>query len=104
MSSLQFTMSITSFLLRALAYSAVVSEAVGGPPYPEHVRRQRPVCSVEAGGSNSTDDAPAIISAFEECGRGGRVVFSNTTYFVNSVMEITGLDDCEIDLEGTLQV
>ena len=97
-------MSITNFLLRVLAYSSAIHEALGDTHGSENVRRQRPVCTVEASGTNSTDDAPAIIKAFEECGQGGKVTFSNRTYYVNSVMEITGLDDCEIDLQGTLQV
>ncbi|KZV96901.1 glycoside hydrolase family 28 protein [Exidia glandulosa HHB12029] len=51
---------------------------------------------------DSTDDAPAIIDAFDKCGRGGRVVFLNQTYHVNSVMNTTGLKNCEVDLHGTL--
>lgn len=61
-------------------------------------------CIVRAGGSESIDDAPAIIDAFKTCGHDGRVVFSNTTYHVNSVMNTTGLKNCEIDLHGTLLV
>lgn len=61
-------------------------------------------CVVKAGGVNTTDDAPAIRQAFEECGQGGTVAFGNTTYYVNTVMNITGLKDCEIDLKGTLLV
>lgn len=66
--------------------------------------QSRKVCSVPAGGTNATDDAPAIIEAFENCGRGGTVRFENTTYYVNSVMNISGLQDCTIDLQGTLVV
>ena len=69
----------------------------GPPPGP------RRTCTVETH-PNSTDDAPAIIRAFEECGHGGQVVFLNQTYHVNSVMNTTGLEDCEIDLHGTLLV
>lgn len=71
------------------------------------IRRQYPsrqTCVVPAGGSNATDDAPAIIQAFKDCGNGGKVVFTNTTYYVNSVMTTTDLEDCEIDLQGTLLV
>lgn len=50
------------------------------------------------------DDAPAILNAFKECGNGGNVVFLNQTYNINSVMNTTGLQDCEIDLHGTLLV
>ncbi|KAI0426546.1 pectin lyase-like protein [Xylaria sp. FL1042] len=62
----------------------------------------RKTCTIDAGGSNTTDDAPAIISAFKDCGRGGRVVFQPTTYYVNTVMNITWLDDVEIDWQGKL--
>ncbi|KAJ5741008.1 pectin lyase-like protein [Penicillium malachiteum] len=32
----------------------------------------------------------------------GKIIFENTTYHVNSVMKTTGLQDCEVDLHGTL--
>ncbi|RFU33833.1 hypothetical protein B7463_g2512, partial [Scytalidium lignicola] len=59
-------------------------------------------CVVPAGGSESIDDAPAILQAFDECGHGGKVMFQNTTYHVNSVMNTSALQDCEIDIQGTL--
>ncbi|KAI0805627.1 pectin lyase-like protein [Xylaria sp. FL0064] len=62
----------------------------------------RKTCTVDAGGSNATDDAPAIINAFKDCDRGGRVVFQPTTYYVNTVMNITWVDDVEIDWQGKL--
>lgn len=61
-------------------------------------------CTVPAGGSESIDDAPAIIDAFNKCGQNGNVIFSNTTYYVNSVMNITGLKNCQVDIYGTLMV
>ena len=64
----------------------------------------RETCVVPAGGSNATDDAPAILHAFKKCGRGGKVVFKPTTYHVNSVMNITWLEDVDIDIGGTLLV
>lgn len=65
--------------------------------------KSRKTCTVETY-SNGTDDAPAILAAFKECGNGGNVVFLNETYYVNSVMNTTGLCDCEVDLYGTLLV
>ncbi|KAL6239641.1 hypothetical protein BDW75DRAFT_227009 [Aspergillus navahoensis] len=59
-------------------------------------------CVVPASGTNETDDAPAIISAFKRCGRGGKVIFKPTTYYVNSVMNISWLQDVDIDLRGNL--
>ncbi|KAI9172674.1 LOW QUALITY PROTEIN: exo-rhamnogalacturonase B [Paramyrothecium foliicola] len=63
---------------------------------------KRKTCVVKPSGTNTTDDAPAILRAFKKCGRKGRVVFKPTTYYVNSVLNITGLNDVEIDLYGRL--
>jgi hypothetical protein len=70
----------------------------------EHGAPSRKVCCVPASGTNTTDDAPAIMEAFKECGHGGKVLFENTTYYVNTVMNVSGLNNCEIDLQGTLVV
>jgi hypothetical protein len=64
----------------------------------------RKTCRVKSGGSNSTDDAPAILQAFENCGRHGRIIFEPTTYYVNSVMNVSWLEDVDIDIRGTLLV
>lgn len=64
----------------------------------------RSTCHVKPGGSSKVDDAPAIIKAFDNCKHGGRGTFDNTTYHVNSVMDISGLNDVEVDLKGTLLV
>lgn len=61
-------------------------------------------CTVVAGGNATIDDAPAIYDAFNECGQNGRVVFANTTYYINSVMNTSDLHNCEIDIYGTLLV
>jgi galacturan 1,4-alpha-galacturonidase len=50
------------------------------------------------------DDAPAIVEAFIRCGQNGRVVFTNHTYRIHSVMNTTGLSNCDIELHGTLLV
>ena len=65
---------------------------------------QAKTCTVKAGGSNTTDDAPAIIAAFRECAQDATVVFEPTTYYVNSVMNVTWLQNVKIDLQGTLSV
>lgn len=87
--------SRTSQLLCCLL---LVLSASAAPP--SHGRK---TCTVKTY-SNGTDDTPAILAAFKECGKGGNVVFLNETYYVNSVMNTTGLCDCEIDLYGTLLV
>ena len=66
--------------------------------------RRQQTCVVEASGTNKTDDAPAIREAFERCGHGGKVVFKPTTYYVNSVLDISGLKDVDVDLQGKLLV
>lgn len=64
----------------------------------------RTICEVKPGGSSEIDDVPAIVDALTTCGSGGRVIFSNNTYHINSVMNTIWLDDVEIDLQGTLLV
>lgn len=98
--------SILPFFLLSAARSVASWDSAS-----EHVRHfpldfpsHRRTCVVEPGGSNLTDDAPAILDAFDNCGHGGKVVFLDTTYHVNSVMDTTDLEDCEIDLYGTLLV
>lgn len=65
---------------------------------------KRKTCVVKPSGTNTTDDGPAIIEAFEKCGKEGRVIFKPTTYYINSVLNVTWLDDVEIDVWGTLLV
>lgn len=60
-------------------------------------------CVVPASGTNATDDAPAIVKAFKDCGQGGVITFSNTTYYVNTVVNVTA-QDAVIDIQGTLLV
>ncbi|KAI1759186.1 pectin lyase fold/virulence factor [Hypoxylon sp. FL1150] len=62
----------------------------------------RRTCVVDSGGVNTTDDAPAILEAFKECGQGGNIVFLPTNYYISSVMNVSGLEDVDIDLYGTL--
>lgn len=67
---------------------------------------QTNVCVVAAE-PNGTDSAPAIIDAFRRCGhnpshRRGKVVFTNDTYDIKTVMNTTGLSNVDIDLRGTL--
>jgi hypothetical protein len=61
-------------------------------------------CVIKSGGTNVTDDAPAILKAFRECGQNGRIVFEPITYYVNSVMNISWLENVDIDIRGTLLV
>lgn len=80
-------------LLVSLASSGVAAPGKG-----------RATCEVKASGTNKTDDAPAIRKAFEDCGHGGKIVFKSTTYYVNSILNISGLNDVDIDIQGKLLV
>jgi hypothetical protein len=53
---------------------------------------------------DGSDDVPAIIDAFRFCGKNGTINFLNETYSIQSVMNTTGLENCVIDLKGTLLV
>ena len=66
--------------------------------------RSRKTCTIKASGTNATDDAPAIQSAFQDCNRGGNIIFKPTTYYINSVLNITGLEDVDVDIQGKLLV
>jgi galacturan 1,4-alpha-galacturonidase len=62
-------------------------------------------CTVESGNSSLVDDAPAIVAAFAECNlHKGKVILTNTTYYINSVMNITGLKSVDLDILGTMIV
>lgn len=61
-------------------------------------------CTVPASGTNLTDDAPAIRAAFKECKEHSKIIFSPTTYFINSKLDIRGLEDVDIDIQGELLV
>jgi hypothetical protein len=66
--------------------------------------QNRKTCAIKASGTNKIDDAPAIRAAFKKCGRHGRVVFDPTTYYINSVLNITDLEDVDIEVQGELLV
>ena len=50
------------------------------------------------------DSVPAILNAFRECGQNGKITFLNETYNINTVMTTTGLNNVEVDIQGTLLV
>jgi len=91
---------LNSILFKFLAVILVFSTLVESNNYQAEKRK---VCIVQPS-RNSSDDAPAILQAFNECGKNGRVEFLNETYHIESIMNITGLKNVEIDLKGTLLV
>jgi hypothetical protein len=96
----------------ALACAAFAFLTTLGGQWKHHVGKEvdravgipRRTCIIPATGKNTGDDAPAIIDAFKQCGYGGRVIFQPTTYYINTVMNISWLEDVEIDIYGTLEV
>ncbi|GAB7363863.1 hypothetical protein MBLNU230_g4427t1 [Neophaeotheca triangularis] len=67
----------------------------------QHHGHQNNVCVVPSM-PNGGDSSPAIIEAFQKCGKNGKVIFKNETYHVDRVMETTGLENCEVEVHGTL--
>ncbi|KAH9876529.1 hypothetical protein J1614_003660 [Plenodomus biglobosus] len=65
--------------------------------------KEQKTCVISSSGTNKTDDAPAIRAAFKNCGQHGKVVFKPTTYYVNSVLNINGLEDVDIDWSTDIQ-
>jgi hypothetical protein len=90
--------------LSILIHCLTISACVAGAEISRGFGIEKKTCTIQSSSSNETDDAPAILQAFRECGIGGKVVFLPTTYHVNSVMNVTWLKDAEIDIQGTLLV
>lgn len=54
--------------------------------------------------NNGSDDTPEIVNAFEKCKKDSHILFQNTTYNVQKVMRLTGLENVKIEIRGTLLV
>lgn len=67
------------------------------------VTKSGSICTVHAS-SDGSDDAPAILRAFDLCGKDASVLFDPSTYHIESVMNTTGLHNVFVDLPGTLLV
>ncbi|USW56092.1 Putative glycoside hydrolase, family 28, pectin lyase/virulence factor [Septoria linicola] len=80
------------------------SEVQEGPPYShdEPWPERSKTCNVPAGGDPNGDDAPAILKAFADCKEDGHIVFENTTYYIGTIMNTTGLKDVTVELRGTM--
>ena len=77
-----------------------------GPPYSGFVEGERAprtkTCKVKAGNDPSVDDAPAICQAFSECRENANIIFENTTYHIQTVMNTTGLSNVDVNVQGSL--
>lgn len=49
------------------------------------------------------DDVPCIEEAFRRCGHNGKVIFTDHTFHINSVMNTTNLVNVDVILRGVLQ-
>lgn len=76
----------------------------GGSPYMHDGQwpTRSKKCVVKAGGDPKGDDAPAILDAFTQCKSDGHIIFENTTYYVGTVMNTTGLQGVDVEVNGTL--
>jgi galacturan 1,4-alpha-galacturonidase len=71
---------------------------------PSRTLQARAVCTPKAGGSSSIDDVPAIVKSISACGDGGTIVFpEDSTYYLNSVLDLAGCSGCELQVEGLLK-
>ncbi|KIK65770.1 glycoside hydrolase family 28 protein [Collybiopsis luxurians FD-317 M1] len=96
------------FRLTTLGTLLTLSQIVlGKPTLDNHDHEHGSNVCVVTPAPNGRDSAPAIIDAFKRCGhnsrgRRGKVVFTNDTYTVATVMNTTGLSNVDVDLKGTL--
>ncbi|KAG8789527.1 hypothetical protein FRC12_013417 [Ceratobasidium sp. 428] len=93
--------TMLSFLLAPLVGAAL---ALASTELVE-TRAAPPTCVIPSNGNVNKSDTPAVISAFQKCGNGGRIVFSeNTTYALNDLTVMTPCNGCNVELEGTLRM
>jgi galacturan 1,4-alpha-galacturonidase len=86
-----------SLLLLATAASSAVAYVINNGTrcyvYPESLTHL----------GQPVDDTPSILQAFELCGTNGTVILTEHTFYVNQVMNITSLVNCDVELHGELQ-
>lgn len=93
------TSGLVAFSLLALSHALPSNVA----RHPDSVLVPRAACTPVAGGSSSIDDVPAIATAIQSCGDGGTIVIpAGTTYNLNSVLDFTGCENCDFQIEGLL--
>ena len=85
-------------------FSIPITLAIAVASFGSTAKGHQKTCTIKSGGSNATDDAPEILKGFQKCGRNGRVIFEPTSYYVNSVMNVSWLENVDIDIHGTLLV
>ncbi|KAK2605417.1 hypothetical protein N8I77_008254 [Diaporthe amygdali] len=53
--------------------------------------------------TTGADDTPQILDAFKQCGRDGTVVLTEGLFNIGQVMRTTDLNNCDIEIHGTLK-
>ncbi|KAL4898660.1 putative endo-xylogalacturonan hydrolase A [Aspergillus ambiguus] len=90
------------FLASLIGACSAIPSNVQRPP--DSTIQPRAICTPAAGGTSTKDDVPAIMSAITKCGNGGTIVIpSNTTYYLNSVLDFAGCSGCDFQVEGLLK-
>jgi galacturan 1,4-alpha-galacturonidase len=77
--------------MRASAFAALAALA--------HLAAARLTCVVNGLGGGQ-DDGPNILTAFNRCGKNGKITLAGY-YSVDTLLLTTGLDNVEIELSGT---
>ncbi|KAJ5808665.1 polygalacturonase [Penicillium riverlandense] len=73
------------------------------PVFGHSVTPQKKTCVIPVAG-DGRDDSPAIREAFQKCGTNGKVVFEkDSTYSVQTVLQLHDLKNVEVDLLGTIE-
>jgi galacturan 1,4-alpha-galacturonidase len=52
--------------------------------------------------SDSSDDSPALLSAFKQCGQNGQIEVTAGNYTIAKVMDVLDLKNCDISIRGKL--
>ncbi|KAG8709459.1 hypothetical protein FRC11_005552 [Ceratobasidium sp. 423] len=87
---------LPGLLSLALGAAAVLASKGGSKPQ---------TCIVPSHGNASISDTPAVHAAFQKCGKGGRIIFSeNTNYTLRELTKMTPCIGCTVQLEGTIQL
>lgn len=95
--------------IRTLCIVVFCAAAIASPSPVQHQANKaalakRATCTPTAGGIQSIDDTPAIHSAIITCGKGGTIVIpAGVTYYLRSMLDMTGCVGCTFNLEGTLK-
>ncbi|KAF2470873.1 pectin lyase-like protein [Lindgomyces ingoldianus] len=65
----------------------------------------REICTPASFSNPSKDDTPAILSALQKCGNGGRILLpKGTTYTIRSPIDLSACQACDFQINGLLGV